>query len=260
MRADLQAGHGFALLDPHGDLAQAVADATPAWRIEAGVIYLDPSDLAFPIGFNSLYDVTPDQSALVAARVVAAFKHIWGDSWGPRLEYILTNALRLLLDAPGSTLLGLPRLHDDEGRRRDQALGFQDAIDTGLGYEGFLGICEGDSHLARRKLWLFECPLDDLVAHLVGDAVPDALRPWLAIFERVEAAGCIAIEPCVEGRLGDTDLVERAPDRQVRGLDGADDLELLGCGISHAISSPSAITLFLSSRFSRVTSASASLS
>ncbi len=38
-------------------------------------------------------------------------------SWGPRLEYILTNALRLLLDAPGSTLLGLPRLLADETYR-----------------------------------------------------------------------------------------------------------------------------------------------
>ena len=103
MRADLEAGRGFALLDPHGDLAVAVADATPAWRIEHGVIYLDPSDLSHPVGFNPLNSVLPDQRPLVAAHVVAAFQHIWGNSWGPRLEYILTNALRLLLDAPGST-------------------------------------------------------------------------------------------------------------------------------------------------------------
>lgn len=110
MRADLESGHGFALLDPHGDLALSVADAAPAWRIAHGVIYLDPADLAFPIGFNPLSAVEPDRRPLVAARVVAAFQHIWGDSWGPRMEYILSNGLRLLLDAPGSTLLGLPRL------------------------------------------------------------------------------------------------------------------------------------------------------
>jgi hypothetical protein len=117
MHADLVAGHGFALLDPHGDLAVAVADATPAWRIPHGVIYLDPSDLAFPVGFNPLHNIAIDRRPLVAAHVVAAFQHIWGSSWGPRMEYILTNALRLLLDAPGSTLLGLPRLLADERYR-----------------------------------------------------------------------------------------------------------------------------------------------
>ena len=78
MRADLEAGRGFALLDPHGDLAAAVADATPAWRIEHGVIYLDPSDLAHPVGFNPLNNVPPDHRPLVAAHVGAAFAHIWG--------------------------------------------------------------------------------------------------------------------------------------------------------------------------------------
>src|SRR4051812_727467 len=44
MRADLEAGRGFALLDPHGDLAARVAAATPAWRRNE-VIYFDPADL-----------------------------------------------------------------------------------------------------------------------------------------------------------------------------------------------------------------------
>ena len=113
MRADLDDGRGFALLDPHGDLAVAIADATPAWRISHGVIYLDPADLAHPVGFNPLNNIAADQRPLVAAHIVAAFQHIWGSSWGPRLEYILTNSLRLLLDAPGTTLLGLPRLLAD---------------------------------------------------------------------------------------------------------------------------------------------------
>lgn len=117
MRADLERGHGFALLDPHGDLATAIADATPAWRTNA-VVYLDPSDLEFPLAFNPLYNIDVDRRPLVAAHIVAAFQHIWGSSWGPRLEYILTNALRLLLDAPGSTLLGLPRLLADERYRQ----------------------------------------------------------------------------------------------------------------------------------------------
>ena len=117
MLSDLHAGRGFALFDPHGDLATAVADATPAWRIAEGVIYLDPSDLAHPIGFNPLHGIAVDHRPLAAAHIVAAFQHIWGTSWGPRLEYILTQALRLLLDAPGTTMLGLPRLLTDANYR-----------------------------------------------------------------------------------------------------------------------------------------------
>ena len=116
MMADLEQGRGFALLDPHGDLATSVADAVPRER-SSDVIYFDPADLAHPVGFNPLERVARDRRPLVAAHMVAAFKHLWGDSWGPRLEYILGNALRLLLDAPGTTLLGLPRLLVDETYR-----------------------------------------------------------------------------------------------------------------------------------------------
>ena len=113
MMADLKLGRGFALLDPHGDLAAAVADAVPAERTN-DVLYFDPADLSHPVAFNPLERVAPDHRPLVAAHIVAAFKHLWGDSWGPRLEYILENSIRLLLDAPGSTLLGLPRLLADD--------------------------------------------------------------------------------------------------------------------------------------------------
>ncbi len=116
MLADLLAGRGFALLDPHGDLAQAVADATPSQRTNE-VLYFDPADLSYPVAFNPLERVLPDHRPLVAAHIVSAFKHLWGESWGPRLEYILDNSLRLLLDAPGTTLLGLPRLLVDDTYR-----------------------------------------------------------------------------------------------------------------------------------------------
>ena len=118
MMADLAHGRGFALLDPHGDLARDVADAVPTQRTN-DVVYFDPADLSHPVAFNPLERVAPDHRPLVAAHIAAAFKHLWGDSWGPRLEYILGNSIRLLLDAPGTTLLGLPRLLvDDKYRSR----------------------------------------------------------------------------------------------------------------------------------------------
>ncbi len=113
MLQDLEAGRGFALLDPHGDLAQAVIDSVPLERTN-DVLYLNPADLAFPVGFNPFDSVPPDSRPLATAHIVAAFKHIWSDFWGPRLEQILRNSVALLLDTPGSTLLGLSRLLVDE--------------------------------------------------------------------------------------------------------------------------------------------------
>jgi hypothetical protein len=118
MYDDLRSGRNFALLDPLGGLAEAVIDAVPKPRNDE-VIYFDPSDLAHPIGFNPLDRVAPDQRHLVADHLLAAFAHIWGASLEetPRLLYVLYNGIRLLLDTPGSTLLGLPRLLVDDTYR-----------------------------------------------------------------------------------------------------------------------------------------------
>jgi hypothetical protein len=101
--------NSFALLDPHGDLADQVADASDPNR----TIYFHHS---CPLGFNPL----DRADALTASEIVSAFKHIWADSWGPRMEYILYNALRLLIDNR-ATLLHLPRVLSDD-RYRSQCL------------------------------------------------------------------------------------------------------------------------------------------
>jgi DNA helicase HerA-like ATPase len=113
---DLAAGEGVALLDPHGDLAEAVLTRVPKARSNA-LVYVNPADLDRPIGFNPLAQVRDDLKAIVADGIVSAFRHVWADSWGHRLDYILTNAVRALLDVPGATLLMLPRLLIDDGFR-----------------------------------------------------------------------------------------------------------------------------------------------
>ena len=110
---DIAAGEGFALLDPHGDLAEAVLMHVPKDRTNR-FVYINPADAERPIGFNPLSSVPEDLKPIVADGVVSAFRHVWPESWGPRLDYILTNAVRALLDVPGGTLLMLPRLLVDE--------------------------------------------------------------------------------------------------------------------------------------------------
>jgi len=116
IRQDLLAGEGLALLDPHGDLALAALGQVPKHRSN-DLVYIDPADRDWPIGFNPLADIRPELRPVTADGVVAAFRHVWPDSWGPRLDYILTNAVRALLDVPGATLLMLPRLLIDDSFR-----------------------------------------------------------------------------------------------------------------------------------------------
>ena len=119
IQSDLERGRGFALIDPMGDLAEQVADSTPHSR-ENDVIYIDPSDSTACLGFNPLHNVPADSRPLVASQIVASFAAIWKLSLAdtPRLLYILYNSLRVLLDAPGSTLLGLQKMLVDTHYRR----------------------------------------------------------------------------------------------------------------------------------------------
>jgi hypothetical protein len=110
---DLAAGEGVALLDPHGDLAEAALAVIPKSRSN-DLVYIAPADAAYPIGFNPLANVPDPLKPVTTDGIVAAFRHVWPESWGPRLDYILTNAVRALLDVPGATLLMLPRLLIDE--------------------------------------------------------------------------------------------------------------------------------------------------
>ena len=117
---DIEAGYGVAVIDPHGDLAEAILDTVPAGRVN-DVVYLNPSDLEYPVAFNPLQHVARDKRHLVASGIIATLKKAWPDSWGPRLEHILRNALFTLLEVPGSTLLDVPRILTDE-TFRDQAV------------------------------------------------------------------------------------------------------------------------------------------
>jgi hypothetical protein len=107
--SDITAGRGLALIDPHGDLAQAILAAVPPHRTN-DVVLFDAGDRDFPLAFNPLACPNSAQRPLVASGVVSAFKKLYGDSWGPRLEHILRNALLALLEVPGTSLLSLQRL------------------------------------------------------------------------------------------------------------------------------------------------------
>jgi hypothetical protein len=100
--------HGVGLIDPHGDLAEGLLHYIPPARADH-LCYFNPADLEFPIGLNLLANVSIDSRHLIASGIVSAFKGIWRESWGPRLEYILHNSISALLDCTNATLLGVNR-------------------------------------------------------------------------------------------------------------------------------------------------------
>jgi hypothetical protein len=113
--SDVRAGNGLALLDPHGDLAASVKARIPETRL-GDVIDFDPAEHA--IGYNPLFVPDPARRYLTVSGIISAFRKVWSEFWGPRMEHILRFALLTLVEFPGSTLLDLPRLLTDQAFRR----------------------------------------------------------------------------------------------------------------------------------------------
>jgi GTPase SAR1 family protein len=113
---DIEAGRGVCLIDVHGDLSEELLDLIPPHRAD-DIVYFRPGEAAHPIGLNLLHDVPPEKRYIVASNVVGAFKSIWRQSWGVRMEYVLFAAISALLECPGTTLLGLQRIFLDSAYR-----------------------------------------------------------------------------------------------------------------------------------------------
>ena len=114
--SDLHFNHGYAIIDPHGDFAIDNLRAIPASKV-ADVVYFNPADVDYPIGFNPLEVTDPRQKVQISSELVGVMKRMF-DSWGPRLEYILRNTILALLDTPDSTMLDITRMLTDKKFRR----------------------------------------------------------------------------------------------------------------------------------------------
>src|ERR1700733_5758340 len=80
---DLRAGRGFALIDPHGDLATRVASVAMTEQTRK-VVYLDAPNLQQRFGYNPLRQVRHDKIPLAASGLLETFHKLWPDAWGVR--------------------------------------------------------------------------------------------------------------------------------------------------------------------------------
>ena len=104
-------------MDPHGELVEGILKQIPRSR-QKDIIYFNPADTDYHIGFNVLELPDPKYKHLVASGLMGIFTKMWANVWSARMEYILNNAILALLDTPNTTLLGIPRLLTDKNYRQ----------------------------------------------------------------------------------------------------------------------------------------------
>ena len=124
---DIKSGKGLAVIDPHGDLAETILHHIPEDRI-GDVIYMNPDDLAYPIGVN-LLELTPGlegddllrEKDLITESTISVLRKIFSedDSGGHRIEYVLRNTIQTALTMENPNLFTIFRLLNDNKYRRE---------------------------------------------------------------------------------------------------------------------------------------------
>lgn len=123
-RQDLKAGRGFALIDPHGDLVERIAEHASEEERKR-IAYLNAPDSAQPFGYNPLRKVREDKIPLAVSGLLETFKKHWADAWGVRMEHVLRSTLYALLEQDDATLPDILRLYADENYRKGVVRGIK---------------------------------------------------------------------------------------------------------------------------------------
>lgn len=105
---DINAGHGLAYLDPHGDGIQWLLERIPAHRAE-DVIYFDPGDFEKPFGFNVLDNHSEEDKHFVANSFYKMIQKLFDPNnqgiTGPLLERAMRSVLLTSMAKKGGTLI-----------------------------------------------------------------------------------------------------------------------------------------------------------
>ncbi|HUZ45941.1 MAG TPA: type IV secretion system DNA-binding domain-containing protein [Terriglobia bacterium] len=198
IRQDIEAGRGVALFDPHGDLVERVLAWFPENR-RGDLVYFNVPDAALPLGFNPLESVPLAKRAVAASGMLEVFKKIWADSWGPRLEHILRNALLALLDQPQATLADILRMMDEPVFRRIAASRARNA------QVRHFWLREYESYPARFRAEAI-APVQNKVGAFLADPVLNAIltQPKSAFdLRRIIDEGRILLVNLAKGEIGE---------------------------------------------------------
>lgn len=126
LQHDMKAGHGIALIDPHGDLFNHVLETVPKTRAE-DVVLIDPAYSDEIPGINFL-DIPEGpgrrlQVNFVITEFLSMFNQLYDmrECGGPQFELYFRNAMLLLIESrcPHATILDLARVFNDKDFRSE---------------------------------------------------------------------------------------------------------------------------------------------
>lgn len=124
---DIKEGEGFGVLDPHGDLVDAVMRYIPEERVK-DVVLFDPSDSNYPIAFNPIEKVDEAYKMQLTIGFMDIFKKLFGSNWTYRLEHVLRYTTLALLDSPNTTVLSILKMLSDKNYRQKIVSRIQDNV------------------------------------------------------------------------------------------------------------------------------------
>lgn len=195
---DIKMGRGMCIVDPHGEFVENILRKVPAERIN-DVIYFNPADTEYPIGFNVLEVSDEKYKHLVASDLMGIFTKIWANVWSARMEYILNNCVLALLDTPGTTLLGIPRILVDKDYRQKILANVKDPVVKAFWmheYEGYNERFRGEA-IAPIQNKVGQFLSTPLIRSIVGQATSSIN------IQEIMNSGKILLVNVSKGRIGE---------------------------------------------------------
>jgi hypothetical protein len=115
---DMNAGRGFAFIDPHGDVAEEILSMVPRHRTE-DVIYFSPAETEYPLGLNLFEFQSPEQKDFLIQEAIKMLEKLYDPNnqgiIGPRYQHLFRNAaLTVMADPEGGTFIDIPKLFIDK--------------------------------------------------------------------------------------------------------------------------------------------------
>ena len=125
---DIAACHGACVIDPHGDLCDALirylATLPASHPAQSRAVLVDPTAPEWAVGFNPL-EIPPGADVYPhVLELLTVFQKLWSESWGARMEDLMRNSF-ITLAEQRRTLLDVPRLLTDEPFRAELVAGLQ---------------------------------------------------------------------------------------------------------------------------------------
>lgn len=197
--SDIRNGQGCCLLDPHGDLVDELLKYVSKERVK-DVVYVNPSDRDFPIGFNPLEPVSDFQMRQhLSTFFIAIFKKLLAFNWNARMEHLMRYITLALLETPDSSVLGIQRILSDTTFRQRVIKQIQDPVVKGFWLNDFSGsnqqfISEAVIPILNKVGQFTSNPI---VRNMIGQ------RKNMLDFESFMNEGKIVLMNISKGKLGD---------------------------------------------------------